>query len=503
MTSSGRALDLPAHAEGSATGRRHGVAPQWFRLLAGLALSLGIPSAIVGFTLDDPLFLAASAALIGCGSLATDMARFRSGGVTPLTFYTFTWTLGSFANAAAVLNQDTADRALYFLYAVDEHLPLAMKIAWMGLVMPILGFRWVMHSPSWRSLGNGMPQVRGNIGDRQLLLLCVIGAGFAVAANVTNVLPSLGTLTALLFFLPHIAAFTLARRGIMRGWSTAVWVGLAIAVVESTRALITAYLRVDIMSPIFAYAAGVLIGGRSLRALRSVYMIPVYAVAVPFVVYFAAFAEVRGSASGVARIAVVQERQEAQIAAGESSSQRLVTRLSNINQLTQVARVVEEDGLRQGETLEYLAYAWIPRFLWPEKPVIAKGAWFAYRIGQARIFQGRITNSINMTIPGEFYLNFGWIGLLLGPFAFGGLLALFWQTTSFWERPQDALGSAFGFYLIWVGAFGGADLQIVITLVAVYLIFVVASQFSGGPRSYDLLRGAPRPAPSSGRGQPE
>ncbi|MGH7624915.1 MAG: hypothetical protein ACREOJ_06335, partial [Gemmatimonadaceae bacterium] len=108
---------------------------------------------------------------------------------------------------------------------------------------------------------------------------------------------------------------------------------------------------------------------------------------------------------------------------------------------------------------------------------IAKGAWFALRIGQARLLpDGRITNSINMTIPGELYLNYGWAGVFLGMTFLGAFLSLFWHTTSFWSRPRNVLGTAFGFYLIWpwVGFNLGADLQIFVTLTAVYLILVGA-----------------------------
>jgi hypothetical protein len=230
--------------------------------------------------------------------------------------------------------------------------------------------------------------------------------------------------------------------------------------------------------------------------MRSIYMAPVYAALLAFVVYFAAFANVRGRASsGLERLTMIHEERMAQIEARDQSQTNLLTRLSNINQLTQVQRVVQEDGLLRGQTLEYMAYAWIPRFLWPEKPLIAKGAWFAHRIGQARLVNGRPTNSINMTIPGEFYMNFGWLGAVLGPFAFGGLLAILWQTAEFWTRRENVLGPAFGFYLVWVGVVGGADVQIVVTMIAMYLMSFAAGALVGNRVA--SRRSAPREAPSA------
>jgi hypothetical protein len=150
--------------------------------------------------------------------------------------------------------------------------------------------------------------------------------------------------------------------------------------------------------------------------------------------------------------------------------------------------LVRRDGYRDGATLDYLGYAFIPRFLWPEKPLIAKGAWFALEIGQAYTRRdGSISNSVAMTIPGELYLNFGWPGVLVGCLLYGMLLGVFWTRTGFWEDPDNAFGSAFGFFLLWT-AFGlGADLQLLVTTTAVYLLLV------GGAWSLSMIgRGSTR-----------
>src|SRR6185312_17562824 len=120
------------------------------------------------------------------------------------------------------------------------------------------------------------------------------------------------------------------------------------------------------------------------------------------------------------------------------------------NQLSQIGRLVDEEGYLHGQTLAYLAYAFIPRFLWPQKPTIAKAAWFALHIGLAYVRpNGQITNAINMTIPGELYLNYGWIGVFVGLTFLGFFIAVFWRTTEFWTRPRNVLGTAFAFYLMW------------------------------------------------------
>jgi hypothetical protein len=452
------------------------VGSRLLRTLALIAAAFATPTALVGFATDDPMQLALSAALLGAAIVLADAARANRGALTPITLYAFSWTLTSAANLIGILNQDTASRPSYFLYAVEEHLPLAMKLSWLGLAIPVLAFKWFAASPGWRSIAHLLPSVEGEIADRYLLPAGLAAAAFGIFISIAPFLPSLGTLSALLGFLPHLVAFVLARMGASRGRRSWIWMALLIAVAEASRAALFAYLRGEVLSPIFAYSAGVLIGARSLRALRSPYLWPVYLFAIVFVAYFAAFGEVRSRSSlGVGRLNVVNEARLAQEHEGQQSHRTLLARLSNFNQLTQVVRVAEEDGPYQGKTLEYLAYAWIPRFVWPEKPLIAKGSWFAYRIGQARLFNGRITNSVNMTIPGELYLNFGWLGAFLGLLGYGVLLAALWLTTRFWSRPSNVLGAAFGFYLIWTGMIAGADLQIAVTLIATYLVFAAVS----------------------------
>jgi hypothetical protein len=256
-----------------------------------------------------------------------------------------------------------------------------------------------------------------------------------------------------------------------------------LALAEAVRALLFEYLRADIVSPLAAFTLGSLLGSRSLRPLRSATFVPVYVAAAAFVIYFAAFGRTRSIApAGLERLTELREQQAYLVEQGAPTQQSLLSRLSTINQLTQVGRIVEEEGFLGGSTLDYLGVAFIPRALWPEKPTIAKGAWFALRIGQANVTPtGDIMNSINMTIPGELYLNFGWTGVLLGLLLFGAVIAILWSRTDFWRDAGNVVGSAFGYYLLWIwlGFSLGADLQIIVTLIAMYLIFAALSLLSG------------------------
>ncbi len=114
----------------------------------------------------------------------------------------------------------------------------------------------------------------------------------------------------------------------------------------------------------------------------------------------------------------------------EKDKGALTDRLSNIAQITNVVKLTEANGFYYGKASTPLVTALVPRVLWPGKPTIRLGAWFAVEIGQAYVNpEGLINNSINMTIPGELYLDFGWIGIVVGCFLFGSLLAMFWNAS--------------------------------------------------------------------------
>ena len=107
-----------------------------------------------------------------------------------------------------------------------------------------------------------------------------------------------------------------------------------------------------------------------------------------------------------------------------------------------------------------------------------------------------------MTVAGEFYLNFGWIGTVAGTFLFGAVLGIFWSRTAFWRDPYNVVGGAFGYYLLWTGFVGAADLQVIVTLIALYLIFATLSLVVRSPGASDPALGR-SPSKRLGREMPE
>jgi hypothetical protein len=430
----------------------------------GVALALGLGH-------DKPWLIAGASAIIGLAFLLSEATKLEWLN-PPLTVMALGAFVTGIANAVGFLSIDGPNRDEFFLYAADQHLILAALLGFAGAVLPLVGGRAALRSRTIAALFAAAPRVVGSLPERGFVPTLVVIGLVGVAVNLSHALPELGTITAIVYLSPTLAAFLLARRGAAGEAPRALGAGVVVAVAEAVRAALFAYLRADTILPIVAVLLGAISGARSLRPLRSGTLIPVYTVLVAFVIFFGTFGRVRArSGTGVTRVGQLLQGYE-QANDADRSAVSLAARLTNFNQLSQVGRLVEEDGFYRGATLEYLAYAFVPRFVWPDKPKIATGAWFALRIGQAWVLpDGRISNSVNMTIPGELYLNFGWPGVVGGCLIFGAMLGLLWTKTEFWRDRKNDVGAAFGCYLLWTALGATADLQIVVTLLAMYCAF--------------------------------
>jgi len=444
-----------------------------------LSIALGIGGALfiaLGVSSSSPLVLALASALLSGSLMCADVSRARRGGVTPITLYSLVSGAGALANATGLLEANTSNRGEYFFYAVDDYLTTAMWLSMAGSILPVLGFYAATRTRQGRGLCALLPAIRAEISDARLVrfgLFCGVGASLMRAVLLR---PPFGTLTTVVIMMPHMMIFALSRAGAARRVPGATKASLLITVLETGRSLAQDYLRGDIVSASIAFALGTLIGARSFAPLRTRLFAPVYVVAALFTIYFSEFGLVRSvSGGGLERIDAVLAAQEMDQSSA-IAQQSVWSRLTNFNQLTQVVRIAREDGFLNGLTLEYLGFVFIPRFLWEDKPLVAKGGWFAWRIGQAyQRPDGQFSNSVNMTVPGELYLNFDWAGVIAGCLIFGALIGVLWSRALFWAAPQNVLGGAFGYFLFWVTLTLGADLQILVSMVATYLVFAAIS----------------------------
>jgi hypothetical protein len=445
--------------------RSRGAAGAFFLLWSGV---LG---AVWGWGTDSAATLSVGTGLLALSYLVFDLTRGARVTVSVMTLFAFAAAIHAFANARGLMTANTPQRAAYFVYAVDEYVMLAAQLALAGAVLPMLGFWLARRSPTTMALVGLLPQVRGSVGESVLIRGGLLAVAFVYVSYATTMLPSLGTVTALVYMIPTFVVFVFARVGGARKSWRFIIIAFFIAFMEASRALLFEYLRSGVLVPLFAFVAGVVVGQRSLKFLRSKWVIPVYVSLIIFIVAFDQLGKAR-SEGGVERMRLLMEDGTVEVHS-TAVPQTFVSRLTNFNQLTRIGWIVEQDGFLQGETLDYLAYAFVPRFLWPDKPLIAKGSWFAVRIGQAYIRpDGRASNAVNMTIAGELYLNYGWLGVIVGCLLVGGLLAVFWSRSGSMYDENNVLGWSFAFYLLWLGLSLEQDLQFVVTLTAVYLAFV-------------------------------
>ena len=129
---------------------------------------------------------------------------------------------------------------------------------------------------------------------------------------------------------------------------------------------------------------------------------------------------------------------------------------------------VEENGFRHGETMEYATYAFIPRLLWPDKPGVTRGGWFATYLGFSDGVN-RIT-SIGITAAGELYWNFGLLGVTLGMSLIGVMIGGLWHMAS--ANPTSSITQMMLYTTIMLNMPDMAEaVTAVLTLTALYLIY--------------------------------
>ena len=477
--------------------KRHGpveIEPHVFAYLANILICVGTLVGCWAVGLRSPFLMSVVGACWAGAYACRNAAEGRNGELTCMTTYAIMAAAPCAANAFGLLVLSEVDRDRFFLFAATEQLYFATKLALASAVLPITGFLLVRRMKGARDWVALLPSVGWPVSDRQLLLGWGMLGALGVLYQFVNPLRFINSFQAFVGMLPTMAIFVLARASAHRRVRGAFAIAFAIAFAESLRAFLFSYLRSPIAYPYFALAVGTWFGGGRLSSVLRPGMLPVYVGVCTYVMYYGLLGETREfSPYGLARMGYIADYKKELDARAEPLRQTFASRLSNFNQLSQIGRIVDEDGFYNGGTLTYLTYAFVPRIIWPEKPKIERGSWFAVRIGQGRATEdGWFNNTINMTQAGELYLNFGSAGLWLGLPLYGALLAALWGTAGMHDT-RNALGGAWGFYLIFLtlGQFG--DLTILVTLLAMYIIFVSITAVR------QLLRGTLLPGRSSYR----
>jgi len=89
-----------------------------------------------------------------------------------------------------------------------------------------------------------------------------------------------------------------------------------------------------------------------------------------------------------------------------------------------------------GEEFKLLAVAWIPRKIWEKKPVISIGEIFLEKMVPPGLFPEGA--SVIVTLPGQFYWDLGFLGVILGMLIIG----VFWRVLQeYLVKPKDNLSN--------------------------------------------------------------
>ena len=259
---------------------------------------------------------------------------------------------------------------------------------------------------------------------------------------------------------------------------------LVLYVVQTYFAATNSYLRSELLIPTAVLFAGYFIGKGHIKAVFSYRIVPFALLFAAFFSIFSTLGKFRSSGESINSFADIiteqvingEEEKSEDLFEEEEASGTFLDRSAVLAQLTNIVRLTKENGFYEGSASAPLLVALVPRFLWPDKPLIQMGRWFAVEIGVAYIKSGKskdystANNSVNMTIPGELYLDFGWAGVMIGCFLFGGILVILWNSVEFYSSPYNVIGILFGGYLLMLSYTMGADLEILVTYTSTYIL---------------------------------
>jgi len=82
-------------------------------------------------------------------------------------------------------------------------------------------------------------------------------------------------------------------------------------------------------------------------------------------------------------------------------------------------------------------YPFVPRCIWPSKPVLQEGGWFTVALGGGSGDARTIGSSTAVTYPGDLFLQFGLLGIPLGMLVLGVITQWFANRVSRSVEPRD------------------------------------------------------------------
>ncbi|MDB5273293.1 MAG: hypothetical protein JWO58_1660 [Chitinophagaceae bacterium] len=435
-----------------------------------------LPIALWGYFNDLPLAIVLGEVFFALLCIYTDYSK-GSKEINFITVYSVFTLVYCYGNYKVISSIGTPDELLYDYYLIKENMAEGLFFTYLANVSCVLGFYYYMTKIK-KPIG---PIYTMNIELKKKQINYI--NNIVTAINVIMLAGNVPYATIFPFLIT--ALFFLTRYAFKNDDKWLISMCITNTFILSINGLLFDYLRMSTIGPSIAFVIAAFFGKETIEGLFKKTMYPIYGLLIATVLIFSFMGKIRNKVSGYEKLTsvveelnktILEENVEIEDETGEEE-ESFEARVSNINQTTQVVRVVEEDGFYHGESMAYLSYAFIPRALWKDKPVIAQGVWFALRIGKAYVHEGgAANNSINMTSAGELYLNFGLAGVIVGMFIIGGLAAYMWLISGFADSANNVLGGMFGLYLFYLATSTfGVDLQFLVTMISYFCLFELAN----------------------------
>jgi oligosaccharide repeat unit polymerase len=126
-----------------------------------------------------------------------------------------------------------------------------------------------------------------------------------------------------------------------------------------------------------------------------------------------------------------------------------------------------EEPYTLGSELALVAVAWVPRKVWPGKPIISVGKIFYKKFYPAIYHEG---TSVAVTLPGEFYWAFGLAGVVMGMLIIGILWRFLFE---YLVRPKHNLSNILVVTFVFSGFFVAVEQTLGSLLTTHLLTFVM------------------------------
>lgn len=116
--------------------------------------------------------------------------------------------------------------------------------------------------------------------------------------------------------------------------------------------------------------------------------------------------------------------------------------LQRLDLLTSVAQVLTlgpRASMVRGDVHWWMLpfYPFVPRFLWPSKPILNEGGWFTVALEGGHGDPISAGSATAITYPGDLYLQFGLVGIPIGMLVLGLILQRITNLVSGPVEPRD------------------------------------------------------------------